>query len=59
MPSPTTKQVVQDEEETKSSTQSIQIEESLLGVTHSPATPKVYEIYDVSSSHMDDPEEYI
>ena len=32
--------VVQDEEEAESSTQSIRIEESLLGVTPSPAAPK-------------------
>ena len=32
-------EVVQDEEEAKSSTQSIRIEESLLGVTHYVATP--------------------
>ena len=37
---------VQDEEEAESSTQSIQIEESLLGVTPSVA-PEVYEIYDI------------
>ena len=50
---------VQDEEEAKSSTQSIRIEESLLGVTPSPVAPEFYEIYDISYSHMDDPEEDI
>ena len=50
---------VQDEEEAKSSSQSIRIEESLLGVTPSPAAPEVYEISDISSPHMADPEEYI
>ena len=49
-------EVVQDEEESESSTQSIRIEESLLEVTP-PDAPKVYEIYDISSSHMDDTEE--
>ena len=44
----------QDEEEAKSSTQSIRIEESLLGVTPSPAATEVYEMYDISYSHMDD-----
>ena len=28
-------------------------------VTPSPAAPEVYEIYDISYSHMDDPAEYI
>ena len=38
VPSPTTKQLVEDEEEVaKSSTQSIRIEESLLAVNPSPA----------------------
>ena len=49
-------EVVQDEEEVESSTQLIRIEESLLGVTPSPAAPEVYETYDISYSHMDDPE---
>ena len=48
MPSPTTKQTVEDEEEAKFSSRSIQIEESLLGVNPSPATPEVYEIYEIS-----------
>ena len=52
-------EVFQDEEEAKSSTQSIRIYESLIGVTPSPVAPKVHEIYDISYSHMDDPEEYI
>ena len=52
-------EVVQDVEEEESSSQSIQIEESLLGVTPSPAAPEVYEIFDISSPHMVDPKEYI
>ena len=56
---PTKKKIVEDEEEAKFFLQSIWIEESLLGVTPSPAAPEVYEIYDISSPHMDDPEEYI
>ena len=48
-------EVVQDEEEVESSIQSIQIEESLLGVTPSPAGMKFYEIFDISSPHMLDP----
>ena len=47
-------EVVQDEEEEKSFTQSIRIEESLLVVTPSPDAPEVYEIYDISSPHMDE-----
>ena len=35
------------------------MEESLLGVTPSPADPKVYEIFDISYSHIVDPEEDI
>ena len=46
----------QYEEEAKSSTQSIRIEKSLLRVNPSPAAPKVYEISDISSYHMEDPE---
>ena len=46
---------VQDEEEAESSTQSIQIEESLLRVTPFPATPEFYEICDISYSHIFDP----
>ena len=56
IPSPTEKQIVEDEEEEEISTQSIRIEESLLEVTPSLATPEVYEIFDISSSHMSDPE---
>ena len=52
-------EVVQDEEEGKSSTQSIQIEESLLGVTPSPVTLEVYEISNISSSHIADIEQDI
>ena len=52
-------EVVQDEEEAKSSTQSIRIEESLLAVTPSPVALEVYEISDISSPHMDETEEYI
>ena len=47
-------EVVQYEEEAKSSSQSIRIEESLLGVTPSPVALEVYEISDISSPHMDD-----
>ena len=54
VPSPAAKQTVQDEEEAKSSTKSIRIEESLLGVTPSPVAPKVYEISDISSPHIAD-----
>ena len=50
------KQVVQDKEKAKSSTQSIRIEESLLGVAPSPAASEVYEISDISSSHIANPE---
>ena len=59
VPSPVAKKIVQDEEEAESSTQSIRIEESLLGVNPSPAAPEVYEIFDISSSDMVDPEENI
>ena len=59
IPSSTSKQVVQNEEEAKSSTQLIQIEESLLGVTPSPTAPEFYEISDILSSHIDDLEEEI
>ena len=59
VPSPAVKQFVQDEEEAESSTQSIWIEEILLGVTPSPTAPEVYEIFDISSSHIIDPEEDI
>jgi len=52
-------EVVQDEEEVESSSQSIRIEESLLGVTPSPAAPEVYEISDISTPHMADPKEDI
>ena len=50
-------EAVQDEEEAESFTQSIRIEESLLGVTPSPAAPEVYEISDISYSHIAYPEE--
>ena len=52
-------EVVQYEDETEYSAQSIQIEESILGVTPSPVALEVYEIYDISYSHIDDSEEYI
>ena len=52
-------EVVQDEEEVESSTQSIRTEESLLGVTPSPAAMEVYEISDISYPHMANPEEDI
>ena len=35
------------------------MEESLLEVTPSPASPEVYEIPDISPPHMADPEEDI
>ena len=54
IPSPTKKQIVEDEEEADFSLQSIRIEESLLGVTPSPAAPEVYEISDISHSHKAD-----
>ena len=50
---------VQDEEQAKYSSQSIRIEESLLGVTPSPNASKVYEISHISYPHMDDLEEDI
>ena len=59
IPSSTVKQIVEYKEEEIFSSQSIWIEESLLRVTPSLATPEFYEIYDISSSHMFDPEEYI
>ena len=43
-------EVVQDEE-AKSSTQSIRIEDNLLAVTPSPNALEFYEIYDISSPH--------
>ena len=52
IPSPTEKQIVEDEEEEEFSLQSIQIEESLLRVN---ATLEVYEIYDISYPHIADP----
>ena len=54
IPSHTTNQIIEDEEEAEFSTQSIRIEESLLGVTPSPVALEVYDIYDMSSPHMDD-----
>ena len=47
-------EVVQDEEEAEASTQSIRIEDSLLAMTPSPDAPEVYEISDISSSHIAD-----
>ena len=58
IPSPTTKQIVEDEEEAEYSTQSIRIEESLLRVTP-PTAPEVYGISDISYPQMDDPEKDI
>ena len=52
-------EIVQDEEEAKSSSQSIRIKESILGVTPSPTTLKVYEISDISYPHMTNPKEGI
>ena len=57
VPSPTTKQIVEDEEEARFSSPSIRMEESLLGVTPSLGAPKVYEISDISYSHKANPEE--
>ena len=59
MPSPTKNQIVEDEEEAEFSSQPIRIGESLLGVTPSPTAPEVYEISDISSTHMVDPKEDI
>ena len=58
-PSTRSDEVVQDEEEAESSTQSIRIEESLLAVSPSPDAPEVCEISDISSPHMNEIEEYI
>ena len=52
-------EVVQDEEEAKSSTRSIWIEESLHAVTPSPDGPEVHEISDISSPHTTETEENI
>ena len=57
MPSPTAKQFFQDEEEAESSSQSIPIKESLLGVTPSPIAPEFYDKYDFSYSLVHDLEE--
>ena len=59
MPSPIENQIVEDEEEANFSLQSIRMEESLHEVTPSLAAPEVYEISDISSPHMADPEEDI
>ena len=48
-----------DEEEAESSSQSIRIEDNILGVTPSFVALEVYEIYDISYPHMADPEEEI
>ena len=48
-----------DEEEAKSCTQSIRIEESLLAVTPSLDAPEVCEISDISSPHMAETKEEI
>ena len=45
-------EVVQYEEVAKSSTHSIRTGESILEETPSPIAPEVYEIYDISSSHI-------
>ena len=52
-------EIFQDEEEVESSTQSIQIVESLLAMNPSPSSHKVYEICDISSSHIAYPKEDI
>ena len=59
VPSSAAKKVVQYEEEAESSIQWIRIDESLLGVTPSPVAQEVYEISNIWSSHMVDPEEDI
>ena len=45
-------EVVQDEEEAETSTQSIRIEDSLHAVTPSPDASEVHEISDISSPHI-------
>ena len=52
-------EVVQDEEEAETSTQSIRIEDSLHAVNPSPDAPEVHEIFDISSSHIAETEEDI
>ena len=52
-------EVVQDEEEAETSTQSIRIEDSLHAVTPSPDAPEVHEIFDISYSHIAEIEEDI
>ena len=47
-------EVVQNEEEAESSTQSIQIEDSLLAMTPSLDAPEVHEISDISYPRMDE-----
>ena len=59
MASPTKNQIVEDEEEAIFSLQSIRMEESLLEVTPSPASPEVYDIYNISSPHISGPKEDI
>ena len=53
-PSPTEKQIVEDEE-AEFSLQSIRMEESLHELTPFLTVLEVYEISDISSPHMDDP----
>ena len=52
-------EVVQDEEEAETSTQSIRIEDSLHAVTPSLDAPEVHEISDISYSHISEIEEDI
>ena len=52
-------EVVQDEEEAETSTQSIRIEDSLHVVNPSLDAPKVHEIYNISYYHIAEIEEYI
>ena len=52
-------EVVQDEEEAETSTQSIRIEDSVHAVTPSPDAPEVHEISDISSSHISETKEDI
>ena len=52
-------EVVQDEEEAETSTQSIRIEDSLHAVTPSPDASEVHDISDISYSHISETEEDI
>ena len=52
-------EVFQDKEEAKASTQSIRIEDSLHAMIPSLDALKFHEISDISSSHIDETQEYI